>query len=145
MIKQLQSEGTPEADKQLRDVVDSLARISRNIEKPITATDPLAIADQVFANVEVFVQEGQAQMKDVAKLSDLQTKIDTHINATREHPEAPIPPDIQAAYDTLAASTVKTEGGAGVHWMKITKDTPAVTGNLDLYIAARRQELRSEA
>ena len=54
-------------------------RVFQNMDKPITSTDPGDVVREVFQNLEAFVQEGQGQMRDVADLSELQTKIDTFV------------------------------------------------------------------
>ncbi|WP_156346610.1 hypothetical protein [Verrucomicrobium spinosum] len=144
LIAQLEAEGTPEARAQIKDLTESLARIARNIEKPITATEPGEIVKEVFNNIEAFVVEGQAQMREVADLSELQTKIDAFIASTRGNPDAPIPDDIQQAYTQLTNSSVKLEDGSGLNWMKHTDGTPAFQGSLTAFIQTRRAEIAAE-
>ena len=141
LIAQLETEGTPEARKQIKDLTQSLARIATNIEKPITATEPGEIVKQVFNTIEAFVLEGQAQMREVADLSELQTKIDTFISSTRDNPGAPIPDDIQQIYTRLTGSSVKLSDGPGLNWMKHTDGTPAFQGDLTAFLQTRRAEL----
>lgn len=144
LIAQLEAEGTPEARAQIKDLTESLARIARNIEKPITSTEPGEIVKDVFNNIEAFVVEGQAQMREVANLSELQTKIDAFISSTRDNPDAPIPDDIQQAYTQLLNSSVKLEDGSGLNWMKHTDGTPAFQGSLTDFIQTRRTEIVGE-
>jgi len=141
LIVALEAEGTPEAKKQIEDLTKSLIRMSQNIEKPITSTDPGAVVKEVFDNLAAFVTEGQDQMREVADLSDLQTKIDAHVTSTRENPDAPVPPEITQLYQDLSAKSVKSPDGEGLCWMKITAGSPAFTGDLAAYVQTRRVEL----
>lgn len=141
LIAQLELEGTPEAKKQIEDLTKSLARIARNIEKPVTSTEPSDVARDVFNNLDAFIREGQQQMRDVADLSELQTKIDQFINQTRDNPNAPVPEDIQQAFTTLTEKSVKNPDGDGLVWMKMSSETPAFQGTLGDYIQGRRTEL----
>lgn len=144
LVAQLQMEGTPEARKQIKDLTASLARIATNIEKPITVTEPGEVVKEVFNNIEAFVREGQAQMREVADLSELQTKIDTFVNSTRHNPDAPVPDDLQQAYTRLTNSSVKLSDNSGLNWMKHSEGTPAFKGNLTAFIQTRRAEIVGE-
>jgi hypothetical protein len=141
LIAELDKEGTPEAKKQIKDLTKSLAQISKNLEKPVTSTDPGGIVKEVFENLEAFIREGQDQMRDVANLSDLQTKIDSFINSTRDNPLAPVPPEIAEIYSGLTESSVKSQGGEGLVWMKMTDGVPAFEGTLNAFVQSRREQL----
>ena len=135
----LENENTPEARKQLQNLTQSLAKISANIGKPVTQTDPGGTVKEVFQNLDTFVREGQAQMEQVADLSSLQTQIDSFVkNPVNRDKE--MPAEIRDLYSKLVQpdSTLKTANGDGLHWMKIDKKTPAFQGNLEAYVAARR-------
>lgn len=137
LITALEAEGTPEARAQIEDLTNSLKRISQNIGVPVTTDVPGEAVDQVFANITNFIQSGQRQMLEVANLSELQTMIDAFIEENPD-PTAPIPENIQAAYNILLDSTVAAEGNEALTWMKMSRETPAFQGNLEAYIQMRR-------
>jgi hypothetical protein len=144
LIVALEAEGTPEAQEQIEDLTKSLIRMSRNIEKPITSTDPGAVVKEVFDNLAAFVTEGQDQMREVADLSDLQTKIDAYVTSTRENPDAPVPPEITQLYQDLSAKSVKSPDGEGLCWMKMSAGSPAFQGNIESYVQTRRDALTAQ-
>lgn len=138
LVVSLSKEGTEEAQAQIRDLTDSLKRMSQNIDKPVTATAPSDVIRQVFDNLNAFVTEGQTQMRTVADLSDLQTQIDEHIRTG--NPDV-IPQSILQGYERLKNSSVGAPEGGGLTWMKLSADTPAFTGTLVSYMTQRRAEL----
>ena len=146
LIADLQAENTPEARAEIEDLTESLARISENIGKPITSTEPNAIVTEVFKNLGGFLSEGQKQMNEVADLCSLQTRIDTFLRDPANEGQ-PLPQEITTLYNLLAEtenSSVKAAQGEGLQWMKNSKDTPAMSGNLESYVKARQQVVRLE-
>lgn len=144
LIADLEAEGTPEAQEEMRDLIDSLARICTNIGHPIQSTEPGEAAQEIFQNLESFIRENQAQMREVADLCELQAYVDAFVTGPGRNAEenVPLPSGIETLYGDLLNSTMKTEDGMGINWMKSSAETPAFSGNLRTYIQARRIELQ---
>lgn len=134
LLAELDSRGTPQAKKEIEDITQSLAKISKNIGAPIDATKPDDVVREVFQKLDAFVRDGQTQMRQVADLSELQTRIDDFIK--QSDGGAKIPDEIQTAYDQLTDSSVKSS--TGLTWMKTARDIPAFEGDLQSYIDKRR-------
>ncbi|QIF02154.1 hypothetical protein [Roseimicrobium sp. ORNL1] len=149
LIADLEAEGTPEARKEIEDLTKSLARISKNVGKPVTSTEPGDVAKEVFQNLDTFVREGQQQMTDVANLCDMQARIDTFLrdpaNEGKKIPDE-LPQEVKDLYQKLNqdGSSVKATNGEGLQFMKNSKGEKAVSGDLESYTKARQQVVRLE-
>jgi hypothetical protein len=99
------------------------------------------VVKEVFDNLELFVLEGQAQMREVADLSELQTKIDDFVKSNPSG--TTLPSDIAQTYERLMQSSVKAPDGEGLVWMKMSSETPAFQGSLESYVQARRDALEA--
>ena len=138
LVIDLEREGTPEAKKQLVEIRDSLAKLSKNIGKPATAPTAREMVELVLGNVDSFMEQGRKDMLQVAKLCQLQCDVDAYIAKLNGKSET------EADMNKLVADCRKLEnGGEGVRrtWMKLGADEPAFQGTLSEYIAYRRDQL----
>lgn len=140
----------PEKNKEtLEHIKKSLIAISDNVtDKKI---DPKKVSvnqalEQTFQNLGSFYQKGQEQMKDVAKLMDMQVKIDQMIMDKKAGKpiNQDIINDIKANYKELEQNKGNLIGkgaGKGIDWVKNEKKNEAFKGNLEEFIKQRSNEL----
>lgn len=139
LIADLEDENTPAAAAQLKSQLASLAKISANVGHTILAnTAPGDVVQKAFQGLSDFITTGQQEMREVADLSALQTRIESFV--ANQDPASQIPADIRAEFNEIAP-TLRTVDGTGLTWMKLEKAVPGFVGSLDSYVASRRAQL----
>lgn len=139
----------PEKNKEtLEHIKKSLIAISNNVsDKKIDPKMPVdRVLEQAFQNLGAFYQKGQEQMKDVAKLMDMQVKVDQMIMDKKAGKpiDKDVIKDIQNSYKELEQNKANLIGkgtGKGIDWVKNSKKNKAFKGNLEEFIKHRSNEL----
>lgn len=132
--------------KVLDHIKSSLATINNNVSdnkinpKKLTAQELL---DQTFKNLGDFYSKGQNQMKEVAKLVDMQVKIDKVILDKKEGKS--VDPALVSEIKGIYTELEKCKGigikGKAIEWVKNDKDSKAFKGSLDEFIKKRSKDL----
>lgn len=139
----------PEKNKEtLEHIKKSLIAISDNVtNKKINSKMSVdQVLEQAFQNLSSFYQKGQEQMKDVAKLMDIQVKVDQMIMDKKagKSIDKDVIKDIKANYKELEqnkANFIGKGAGKGIDWVKNEKKNKAFKGNLAEFIKQRSNEL----
>lgn len=149
LVKDLLLDGSPAAHEEIDDITDCLRAIAKNIGKPLRASDPTGIVEEVMGAIRAFVMEGSEQMKQVAQLCELQALIDDSLSRSPGHAPPRSGPEraaIEAAFQALAGREGKAGGASPrITWLKTSEEQPAFTGTLEGYLAHRQDELRAAA
>jgi hypothetical protein len=134
----------PVANKKTLDhIKNSLVTISNNVSdnkldgKKLTAEQAL---NQVFDNLGKYYEQNQNQVRDVAKLVQMQANIDKVIMAKKDgkEPDTNLIESINKAYEELKTTPgIGLKNGKGIEWAKVTDGVPAFKGSLDHYIELR--------
>jgi hypothetical protein len=144
LVRDLLIEGGPAARAEIDDIVQCLKTIARNIGKPVTQDDPVAVVDSAMAHVIDFIEAGQKQMTHAARLCELQATIDQLIMGQKSGEaldEARLG-GIRARVRELLGQPGDAEiDGERFTWLKTDRDEPAVTGTLHDYIEHRQTQL----
>jgi hypothetical protein len=120
--------------KSLASIVNGLGGEEINIKQ-----QPDKIIEQVFNKLDTFYTENQKQMLDVAKLMDMQVKIDNML--IKGSPEEQQIAEMKKTYLELKEIKGIKSGKDGIEWIKSEKDSPAFKGNLDEFLIKRRKDL----
>ncbi|XVN42302.1 MAG: hypothetical protein RCG15_06610 [Candidatus Rickettsia vulgarisii] len=145
LIKDLSQD--PKANKDVLDhIKNSLIAINNNISnknKQISADTTIEeTLNKTFENIGDFYKENQKQMLDVAKLMDMQLKIDKVITAKKNHKEIDqsLITEIHDTYNKLL--NVQGIGdGRNLEWVKSSKNIAGFKENLGEFIKSRALNL----
>lgn len=133
----------PKANKDvLKHIKNSLITINNNIssDKILPRTGLQKTLDITFKNIEKFYQENQKQMLDVAKLMDIQLKIDKVIIAKKEGREVDpaLQKEIQETYEQLVKTTgIGLGTDKGIEWVRTSQNIPGFKGTIGEFIERR--------
>lgn len=97
--------------------------------------DAVSANEKLFKNLEEYYKKSQKQMGDVAKLMDMQLKIDKLIKEKGE-PDKTLVNEVKKEYEELKKTQgigIK-DGKHGIEWIKFDKKHKAFKGTLDQYI-----------
>ncbi len=142
LLKEMEKTGDEKGIKHLQ---KSLEAISNNIggfklDSKLTPEQSIAAS---FAVIEKFAEDKQNQMKDAAKLMQMQVDIDKVIEDKKKGVE-PSKDQIEKL-KTQYAELEKTKGiaqkGGGIEWIKNDAKKPAHKGDLESYIKNRGEKL----
>lgn len=141
----------PQNNKKTLDHVKySLAQISNNVSPNKIDHAKLGaeeVAEQVFQNLEKFYRQNQQQIGDVAKLMEMQVKIDQLImdkkNGKPVNQE--LLAEVKKNYEELKEAKGIGIEGKGIQWVKTTKEIPAFKGTLDEFIQVRSRGMGVKA
>lgn len=137
----------PEANKEpIKQLRDTLIKISANVNpKPIPSDTPLLnLLNDTFVNLQEFCVSGQVQMRQAAKLIQLQVNIDKFLVAKAEGKQSD-PEFIKKIH--LDYGEVQTIRGVGhrngnIEWVKSEGDKTAFKGTLEEYKAFRLPQIQ---
>lgn len=142
LINDLQQD--PKANKAALDHIgNSLIAINNNIsgKKISVGTEIQKILDKTFENLHEFYRQGHEQMKDVAKLMNLQLKIDKLIKNKRDTGKIDknLVKHIKEAYNELEKNPAIALGKntPGIVWVRDSKDAGEFKGTLENFIEHR--------
>jgi hypothetical protein len=141
------AKGDPEA---LAHISKSLSTINDHIGgKAIMGTKPEEVIKQVFKNMGEFYKTGQSQMRDAARVMELQCDIDDLIKKSKEDRISSYDTDLYARIDQEYRALEKQEGiglgkDKGIKWIKTGKDNLAFKGTLADYMEERTRQLKPE-
>ena len=131
--------------KGVKHLKESLNAISSNVsgfklDPKLTAEQTIAAA---FFNIERFSQQSQNQMKDVAKLMQMQVEIDKVIEGKKKgiEPSKEQMDQIKATYAELGNSKGIAQKNGKLEWVKTDVKKHAHKGNLESYIKQRGKQL----
>jgi hypothetical protein len=138
----------PEANKkELDHIVNSLIAINNNVSENKLNAKKLshkAAFNKVFDNLGKYYEQNQQQMKDVAKLVQMQADIDKVILAKKDgkEPDKELVQSVRTAYKELHDAPgigLKDVNGDfnGIEWAKTTNGVPAFKGSLNHYMESR--------
>ena len=134
----------PEANKkELDHIVNSLIAINNNISENKLNSEKLshkAAFNNVFDNLAKYYEQNQQQMKDVAKLVQMQADIDKVIIAKKDgkEPDKKLVESVRTAYKELyTAPGIGLKDAEGIEWAKTTNGVPAFKGSLNHYMRSR--------
>ena len=138
-------EKDPEKNKEvINHMIQSLISINNTItDKRIYITTPHEdVLLQVFANIDHFYSENQKQMEDVAKLMNLQVKIDELLVAKKndEKLDNKLIAELNRDYEYLRKAK-GIRSGHGIEWIKSDADTKDLKGTLHDFIIKRGEDL----
>ncbi|RTK92256.1 MAG: hypothetical protein EKK61_05420 [Rickettsiales bacterium] len=148
VVKDLKN-STPSQDKTLEHIKKSLVAIHNNVadakinSKKVTIEEAI---EQTFKGIEGFYVKNQQQMKDVAKLMDMQIKIDQIINDKKDGKtvDGNIIKEIKDIYQEIENNPdnlIRKGAGKGIDWVKNSQNKKAFKGNLDSFIAQRGKDM----
>ncbi len=141
----------PQGNKEvIEHVKNSLIAINNNVSD--VKIDPKKVnvyeaMQSTFKNLETFYNKGQEQMKDVAKLMDMQVKVDKLVRAHKK--KEPLTQETKALLQEVEKAYKELEGaqgiglgaGKGIEWVKSDKNSKPFKGTLDEFIKQRGQDL----
>lgn len=133
----------------IKHIMTSLVEINNNISKnPITLqsldnTLPTnkKILDKIFNNIEYFYNTGQEEMSYVAKLMDLQCKVDKLISQESNKDEKLVE-EMRKQYKELVSHHGVVGEEQTITWIKTDKKVLPFVGNLEAYVMHRSIELK---
>jgi len=131
--------------KGIKHLQKSLEAISNNVSEvplnpKLTPQQSIAVA---FDNIEKFAKDNQNQMKDAAKLMQLQVDIDKVIEGKKKgvEPSKEQMSQLKNQYAELEKIKGIGQKGGGIEWIKTDEKKPAHKGDLESYIKQRGQKL----
>ncbi|MCC8398411.1 MAG: hypothetical protein LN569_03845 [Rickettsia endosymbiont of Labidopullus appendiculatus] len=135
----------PKTNKDALDhIKNSLIAINNNISHDQITTDTRVkdVLNRTFKNIGKFYQENQAQMLDVAKLMDIQLKIDQVITAKKNHKEInqSLITEIQNSYKKLL-EVPGIGNGENLKWVKSSQNIAGFQGTLGEFVKRRALNL----
>ncbi len=149
LVKDLLLDGSAAAHREIDDIVSCLQTIAGNLGAQVESTGAVEIVQEVMGAIRAFVEDGCGQMKEVAKLCELQALIDDALSMDADY-AAPASGPQREALESAFRAVAGTEGRAGaasprITWLKTSQGQPAFTGTLDAYMARRQRELQAAA
>ncbi|MEJ7929255.1 hypothetical protein WG922_04640 [Ramlibacter sp. AN1015] len=114
-------------------LADSLAAISEKIGVPVTAKQPLSVINEVFANLQRFLEAGQEQMRQVADVCELQA----HIEDWARNSKGISTEQFTASCAEFLRHTSLASSAGNLPWLRHSLQEPVFAGTLDEYIASR--------
>lgn len=131
-------EGIKHLQKSLKAISNNVSAVELNPK-----LSPEQFINAAFDNIEKFAKDNQNQMKDAAKLMQVQVDVDKMIEAKKKgiEPSTEQMNQLKAQYAEL--EKIKGIGlkSGGVGWIKTDEKKPAHKGDLESYIKQRGEKL----
>jgi hypothetical protein len=137
----------PKSNKKTLDhVKNSLVSISNNVSETKLDARKLDVSDALeksFNNLGEYYKKNQGQMRDVAKLIQMQADIDKVIVTKKDgkEPDKELVSRINKSYSELEKVSGISFGDSGIEWAKTSKDVGAFKGDLNNYVRLRAASL----
>jgi hypothetical protein len=145
---ELHNQNTKEGKKH---IIDSLTQISQNVGLSYNKKDLKTITEKtadpigtVFENLKKNYGQKLSDMQDVAKLLELQRKIDKLLIKQSElpnyQPDPQIIQEIRQGYADLKQKPAFSDKNNGISWIKTDANRPAISGSLENFIQNRAKD-----
>jgi len=137
----------PKANKEpINQLRDTLIKISANVSpKPIPSDTPLLnLLNDTFVNLQEFCVSGQVQMRQAAKLIQLQVDIDKFLvaNAEGKQPDRELIEKIELDYGDIKTIRGIGHSNGKIEWVRSEGDKTAFKGTLEEYKAFRLPQIQ---